>query len=69
MTKFESQPELPKLNFSVMLELEVSAVGYREAAEQARAILMSDACPQKFVVTDLDGPPLTSQAWVDLSDD
>lgn len=68
MTKFESLPELPKFNFSVILELEITTIGYREAAEQARAILMSDACPLKFIVTDLDAPPLTSQVWVDLSD-
>lgn len=68
MSKFEKPPELPKFNFSVILELEIPAVGYREAAEQARAILMSDACPQRFIITDLDGPPFTSQVWIDLSE-
>lgn len=67
MPKFESQPEPPKSNFSVILELEIPAVGYREAAEQARTILMSDACPQKFIVTDLGGG-MMDQVWIDLSE-
>ena len=68
MTKFESQPELPQKEYSVILELCLHAVGYREAAEQVRAILMSEACPAKFIVTDLEAPPLTGQVWIDLAD-
>jgi hypothetical protein len=68
MTKFESNPELPTREFSVIVEVCVQAVGYREAAEQVRDILMSEACPQKVIVTDLEGPPFTNQVWIDLSE-
>lgn len=69
MPKFESQPELPQKEYSVLLEVCVQAVGYREAAEQVRAQLMSDACPLKFIVTDLEGEAFTSQVWIDLDPD
>lgn len=67
MSKFEKPPELPQKEYSVILEVCVKAVGYREAAEQVRAQLMSEACPQKLIVTDLSGEML-DQVWIDLSD-
>lgn len=67
MPKFESPPDLPTREFSVLLEVCVQAVGYREAAEQVRAQLMSEACPKKLIVSDLEGE-LMDQVWIDLDD-
>jgi hypothetical protein len=70
MTKFETTaPDaLPTREFSVVLEIMVQAVGYREAAEQARATLMSPNCPVEMVVTDMESSEMFSQAWIDLAD-
>lgn len=67
MSKFESPPELEVKTHHVLLQVTVQAVGYREAAEAARKVLMSEACPQKFVVV-IDGGGLTDHCAVDLSD-
>lgn len=70
MNKFETpqKSELPVREYSVIIEVMVKAEGYLEAAEQARAILMSQNCPVEMVVTDMESNEMFSQAWIDLND-